>query len=283
MTGSGEVVNVDQARIWDGPEGDLWVAHAEHHDRAVSGFTARLADGARIAEDERVLDIGCGNGETTRDAARAATRGRVVGIDLSGAMLARARSTAAAEGVTNIEFVRGDAQVYPFARGSFDVAVSRFGSMFFSDPVAAFTNVAAAIRSGGRLALMAWRPLAECEWFSEIGRALSLGRPVPTAPAGAPGPFGLSDPDFTRGVLDRAGFVDVVFEPVDAEFEPGSNADEAFAFVSETTFSRLMLDGLDADDVARALDELRSTLAAHDTGDGVKFGASAWLVTAARP
>ncbi len=280
---SENIINVDQARAWDGDEGDHWAAHADRYDTAMRGHRTELRARARIAADDHVLDIGCGNGVTTRDAARAASSGHAVGIDLSASMLERARGAAAAERLTNVDFVRGDAQVRNFEANSFDVVISRFGVMFFSDPTAAFSNIAKAVKPGGRLALVVWKTLAENEWGSEIGRALAVGRETPTPQPGAPSPFGLADADYTRGVLGAAGFTDITLDPFHAPFYGGANTDDAFEYVRGMGFTRIMLQDLDDTMRARALDELRVTLAAHDTGGEVTFDSACWFISATRP
>ncbi|MEU9305798.1 class I SAM-dependent methyltransferase [Streptomyces sp. NPDC048269] len=184
--------NAEQARAWDGEEGTYWPEHADRFDRAVHAHHAHLLAAAAISATDQVLDIGCGTGQTTRDAARRASRGRAVGVDLSAAMLRRARRRAAAEGLPNAEFVQADAQVHPFPAAVFDVAVSRSGTMFFADPVAAFRNIAGALGPGGRLVQMVWQPPAGNEWFLSLTRALAAGRPLPTPPPDAPGPFALA-------------------------------------------------------------------------------------------
>src|SRR3954468_2691442 len=171
-----QVANADQLAAWDGDEGEHWSTHAERYDASVSAASQRLAEVAAIADGEVVLDLGCGCGATTRDAARAAGRGAAVGIDLSSRMLERAHERAAGEGLGNVTFVHGDAQVHEFAPEAFDVVISRFGAMFFADPVAAFANVARATRPGGRAALVAWQALAANEWLTEVRGALALGR-----------------------------------------------------------------------------------------------------------
>ena len=144
---AGEIVNVDQATAWDGPDGEYWVAHQARFDASIAPHHAELMAAAAIAPGERVLDIGCGNGRTSRDAARAAgENGAVLGVDLSGPMLAKAEQLAKDEGIGNLRFEQADAQVYPFEAGAFDVVISRFGVMFFEDPVAAFANIASGAR-----------------------------------------------------------------------------------------------------------------------------------------
>jgi ubiquinone/menaquinone biosynthesis C-methylase UbiE len=147
-----DAANAEQRRAWDGDEGAYWAAHADRFDRAVAPYHERLMSTAAIAPGERVLDIGCGTGQTTRDAARAAAPGGVaLGVDLSSQMLDVARARASDERVRNAAFEQADAQVHPFDAASFDVAISRTGAMFFGDPVAAFTNIHRSLRAGGRM------------------------------------------------------------------------------------------------------------------------------------
>src|SRR5438270_12438978 len=228
-----EIVNVEQAAAWDGPDGEYWAAHQERFDTSIRPHHARLMAAAAIAPGERVLDVGCGNGATSRDAARAAAAGgSVLAVDLSGPMLARAQQSAEAEGLTTIRFEQGDAQVHPFRPGAFDVAISRFGVMFFADPVAAFTNIGSALRPGGRLAILVWQPLAANEWMTAMRDALAVGRDLPVPPPGAPGPFGLADTDFATTVLKAAGFVDIAFAGSEGPFNVGTDGEGAYRFAA---------------------------------------------------
>jgi len=155
--GAGACANAAQAAEWDGPAGAHRTRYAAVFDAEPRPHNERLRAAAGIAPRDRVLDVGCGTGQTTRDAARAATDGSALGIDLSAQMLEHARRIAAEEGLANVSFLQADAQVYQFPVASFDVAISRFGTMFFADPVAAFGNVGHALRPGGRLVLMVWQ------------------------------------------------------------------------------------------------------------------------------
>jgi len=141
--------NAEQARAWDGDEGAYWAGNAGQFDRAVAAYHERFLAAAVIGCADRVLDIGCGTGQTTRDAARAAADGVALGVDLSGQMIALARRLAAGQGIANARFEQADAQIHPFPAASFDVAISRTGTMFFADPAAAFANIARALRPGG--------------------------------------------------------------------------------------------------------------------------------------
>jgi SAM-dependent methyltransferase len=273
--------NVEQLRAWDGDEGAYWAANADSFDRSVAGHHARLLAAAAIGDTDRVVDLGCGTGQTTRDAARAAQRGSALGVDLSARMVDYARRRAAEEGIANAAFEQGDAQIYPFATEAFDVAISRTGAMFFGDLVGAFTNVGRALRPGARVVLLTWQPLARNEWILEFSGALAAGRDLPAPPPDAPGPFALSDPDRVRTVLTSAGFTNVALEAASAGMWFGRDADDAHRFV--IGLLGWMLDGLDDAGRARALDALRSTLAAHETHAGVVYESAAWIIRAVRP
>jgi SAM-dependent methyltransferase len=275
-----EIVNTDQAAAWNGAEGESWTANEDHFNAAIRRHGLRLIEA--VESDDQVLDVGCGCGESTRQAAGAASSGSALGIDLSARMIARARERSRAAGLTNTRFEQADAQVHPFAEAAFDLAISRFGVMFFADPVAAFVNIGRALRPDGRLALLVWRGLAENDWLSAIRGAVAAGRTLPEPETNAPGPFGLADPAMVRQVLTGAGFEGIELVAVDEPLWLGTDTDDAFGFVTAMSVTRGLLDGLDATARADALRELRATLAAHEGRDGVQFGSAAWLITARR-
>ena len=275
-----DAANIDQLRAWDGEEGAYWAANADYFDRAVAEHHRRLLSAAAIAGSDRVLDIGCGTGQTTRDAARQASDGSAVGIDLSAQMLDVARSRAAAEGLTNVTFVQADAQIHGFDAAAFDVAISRTGAMFFADRAAAFANIAGALVPGGRLALVAWQGLAGNEWLREISGALAAGRDLPAPPSDTPGPFSLSDPTVVRDVLTSAGFDDIAVDGCEAPMWFGADAADAHRFV--LGLMGWMLQGLDDEGRERALEGLATTMASHATDGGVLFESAAWVITARR-
>lgn len=267
---------------WDGATGDHWVAYEEQYNAAMSRYGERLFAGAGVRADDRVLDIGCGCGQTTRIAARLAAEGFAHGVDLSAAMLAQARARAAEEGVGNVRFEQADAQVLDFAAGGYDLVISRNGVMFFDDPVAAFANIRRALRPAGRLAFVCWRAPEESE-YSLVPRA-ALGRYVTVAPspggANEPGPHSLADPDRVREVLGGAGFADVRLSPEDEPMDLGADLDEALAFVLGRPHVREPMAELDAATTAKATEELRAALTPYVTPEGVLLRSPAWLVTA---
>jgi SAM-dependent methyltransferase len=272
--------NREQLRAWDGAEGAYWAAHADRFDRSLARYTGAFLETARIRPGERVLDIGCGTGQTTRAAARMAAGGAAVGIDLSSTMLDVARRNAERERLSSVRFVHGDVQVHPFEAGSFDVAISRTGAMFFADPVAAFGNVARALVMGGRLALLVWQPVQANEWFQEIVGAVAAGRPMPAWPPDAPGPFSWGDPGRTRAILTEAGYDDIEIWPMVEPLWFGRDPDDAVAFLSGLL--GWMLDGLGDEARPQALRDLHRVAGAHVTSAGVELGSAAWVVSARR-
>ena len=273
--------NIEQLRAWDGDQGEYWAENAAYFDRLVALHHERLLDLAAIGEHDRVLDVGCGTGQTTRDAARAAPAGSALGVDLSSRMLDYARRHAAEEGVVNVTFAQADAQIHAFDPGAYDVAISRTAAMFFGDHVAAFSNIGRALRAGGRLVLVTWQAPSGNEWIREISGALAAGRGLLAPPPDAPGPFSLADPYRVRSVLTDAGFTGVELDGTSAGMCFGSDTDDAHRFV--LGLMGWMLEGLDDDGRARAIDALHATLAAHATPDGVFFDSAAWTIQATRP
>ncbi|MGH9271020.1 MAG: class I SAM-dependent methyltransferase [Ilumatobacteraceae bacterium] len=275
-----DVVNTDQAAAWDGHEGDVWTEQADRYDRASRRIWRRFVDAELIGRTDRVLDVGCGTGGPTRDIARVAVDGEVTGIDLSTRMLERARQRGAAEGLDNVTFVRGDAQVFSFEPAALDMAMSSFGTMFFSDPHAAFTNIGGGLRRGGTLALLAWRTLQENDWLMSLRGALAVGRELPVPPPDAPSPFGLADADRVRSILESAGFQRVVLEPIDEQVDLGVDASDALAFANEMGMVEGLTHELDVPTRAEAMSNLADLFAERETVDGVLFGSAAWLITA---
>jgi SAM-dependent methyltransferase len=273
--------NANQFQAWDGDEGAYWAAHAEHFEAALTGYDGPFFAAAAIGDTARVLDIGCGTGRDTREAGRRARAGSALGVDLSSAMLDVARRTAQREGLHNVRFEQADAQIHPFDKQAFDVAISRTTAMFFGDPLAAFTNIGHALRPAGRLVLLLWQSLPGNEWIRKIRGALAAGRDLPAPPPGAPGPFALSDPDRARSLLSAGGFTDIELDGLEEPMYFGPDPDAAHQVLSGQM--GWMVQGLDETRRAHALDALYRTLQAHHTERGVAFGSAAWLITATRP
>jgi SAM-dependent methyltransferase len=274
------IVNGAQAQAWNGYEGEHWAANYDRYDAVNGGFNDVLLDAAAIGDRDRVLDLGCGNGQLTRAAARRARFGQATGIDLSDPMLARARDRAQAENVPNASFVQGDVQVHPFREGSFDVAVSRFGIMFFADPVAAFANVGRALRPGGRLAFVCMTGLSG----TDLGTVFGATAPYLPRPTGADGtgPTSFADPAHTRSVLTDAGFRDITSTRVEAEQVWGRDGADAAEFITGWGPVKFHLEQAAPDDAARAVAALTAALRQFTEPEAVRLRGTAWLVTALR-
>jgi SAM-dependent methyltransferase len=273
--------NTEQLRAWDGDEGAYWAAHADRFDRGIAAHHRRFMEAAGLDRRDRVLDVGCGTGQTTRDAARGASDGAALGVDLSAAMLDVARRRAADERLANVRFEQADAQLHAFEPAAFDVALGRTSAMFFGDRVAALANVGRALRPGGRLVLLTWQPLARNGWIQAFVGALATGRPAPAPPPGAPGPFSLAEPEEIRAVMSAAGYVDVRLEDVREPMWFGADAEDATQFV--LGLMGWMLADLDDTARATAVDALRRSTAAHADVNGVRYASAAWIIRATRP
>jgi SAM-dependent methyltransferase len=274
-----DIVNVEMAQAWDGSEGAHWADNAASFERVSRRFWARLREQAPIAADERVIDVGCGNGASTCELAEAVPSGSALGIDLSQRMLANGRQRAAANGIANVQFVHGDAQAYSFEPAAATLAVSMFGCMFFADPVAAFRNIGTGLTGDARLALLAWREFEHNEWVSSIRTAVAPELPPP--PPGV-GPFSWADGDRVRAVLSDARFGDIDLTSVDEMTDLGADADAAYAFMRSLGLVRGLLEQVGTDDEDERLARLKGELERRATPDGVLLPGSAWLITARR-
>ncbi|MDA3643965.1 class I SAM-dependent methyltransferase [Saccharopolyspora indica] len=271
------IANHEQYRTWNGQDGHHWADHHQRYDAMAGGFAGRLLDAAAIVEDDRVLDIGCGTGLTTRVAALRAHRGRAVGVDLSAPMLDRARRSAAAEGIGNVHFEQADAQVHPFPQRDFDVVISQAGVMFFADPAAAFTNIGRALRTGGRLAFVCHRDPAE--EVQALFAALAAHLPMPEMQDHAPGVVDFADPEHVRAVLTAAGFDRTAVTGIEVPSVVGANAAEAADFLLAGQLSSMTRNA-----APRAVDDARQAviqvLLDCERGGVVRLPARGWLVTA---
>lgn len=277
MTGDAPAANAAQAEYWNSEEGAHWVDSQERYDAMLEPFIAPVLAAADLGTDTTAVDVGCGTGATTR--AAAARAAHVTGLDISGPMIAAAARIAAATGVTNAGFAVADVQTAA-ALPAVDVAISRFGVMFFDDPVAAFTNLR---RTAGRLAFVCWQPMLENEWMTvpAFAAAAHVGIPTPGDPD-APGPFAFGDADRVRTVLTDAGWTDVGIEPFRTSMLVGGqgSVEDTIMFLRSTGMGRILFSEAESSTVTAALDAVREALASHHDGDGVRLDTATWIVTA---
>ena len=278
-------LNAKQIEFWNSPVGDSWTEMMDSQDRMLGPLGGAAMAAAEIALDDRVVDIGCGCGTTTLELARReGPAGYVLGIDVSTPMLERARERAAREENSSIDLQNRDAATYQFEPQSFDRAYSRFGVMFFADPAAAFSNIRAALKSGGRLAFVCWQPLELNPWMAKTISVATqyLERPDPPGPDD-PGPFAFREPDRVNGILFDAGFTGIEITPNRLALEFGADIEGAV--------SKLTQLGPMAQPIAQAAEDvqvrIKSDLAAavedYLTDDGVKIDSATWIVSAKNP
>ncbi len=267
--------NTDQIAFWSGDPGKKWVTFQPILDRLFAEATDALFAGADVRPGQRVLDIGCGAGDVTvRAADLVGPEGHALGVDVSPPLVDHARRRA--EGYPNADFALGDAQVHPFETGGFDRVISRFGVMFFEDPVAAFRNMHRALAPGGTMCLLGWAAQAENPW-SQIARdagVAQLGAPAPEPP-GTTGQFAFADLGWVVGLIEAGGFAGVTGEVVDIRLHIDGDARQA-AHLATTIgpVARIMNEykGTEADRVAIA-DVVEDGFRAFETADGVRIPA----------
>ena len=281
MTLAAEGPNAEQIRYWNETIAPRWIEQEAMLDAQIAPLGLAVIERAKVARGERVLDVGCGCGQTTLQLAeRVGATGCVLGVDVSAPMLGRARERA--KGLANVRFENADAQTWRSAE-RFDLAFSRFGVMFFADPEAAFANLRGALRREGRLAFVCWQAIERNPWLLVPMRALAgiVEFPAPPAP-GAPGPFAFADPDRVRAILSRAGFAGIELAPLagDLAIGAGGDLDRAVGFAMQMGPASALLREADAALRERARAAIRAALAPFVTPTGVRADYAAWAVTA---
>lgn len=279
--------NAGQVEFWNAEPGRNWVAHAADMDAMMRGILDLLMAAAAPHPGERALDIGCGAGASTFALAEAVgPTGAVLGLDISAPLLERAEAHCAGRGATNVRFERADAQDHPLAPEGFDLAASRFGVMFFADPVAAFRNVRTALRPGGRIAFVAWAGPEVNPWFATPQRiAVARLGPVDPVPPEAPGPMAFRDADRVCGILTAAGFEDVVGETVATHQHHPGGVEAVIRLARDVgPTSRVLRERNGTpEDQAAILAALAEDFAQYSGPDGIKIPAAINVFTGRRP
>ncbi len=285
------IENADQIAYWNEAAGAKWAANQERLDRLMAPLTEALLAGAAARTGERVLDVGCGCGEVAlRLATMVGASGHVAAVDVSAPMLAHAASREAAlpaggtamGGRAAVDWQRSDAMTRHFAPDH-DLVVSRFGVMFFDDPLRAFANLRAAMRPGARLAVLTWRRRADVEWMNAPLEWLTALQPMPDDATGAIGPFALANPETTCRMLTRAGLADVTATPVDGSLTIGAGAsdaaavDDALVLLGGTGLAAASLRAMEPDAHRQACALLRAGIEGRVSGGRVALGGACWL------
>jgi SAM-dependent methyltransferase len=274
--------NADQVVYWGGPAGQRWMERQETLDVVLEPIQAILLERAAVAAGERVIDIGCGCGASSIALAqRVGPTGRVTALDISPPMLGRARERAPAG--LPLEFVLADATVHAFEPGAADLLVSRFGVMFFADPVLSFRNMRKGLRPGGRVAFACWRALDLNPWMHlPLQSALKHVAAPPRSGADEPGPFAFAREERVRGILEGAGFCAVGMEAVDLALDlaAGRGLDAAVTGALAIGPVRRALEGQPPEVLDKVESTVRAALAPRQSGATVPLGASVWIATA---
>ena len=271
-----------QRTFWNSEATRRWVTEQARIDQLMADLTEAALAAAAPKQGERVLDVGCGTGTTVLRLAEAVgPSGRVLGVDISEQQLALARQRVAAAGANQAQLVLDDAATHHFAPETFDLGFSRFGVMFFADPVAAFRNIRGAMKRSGRLLLAVFRSGAENPWATASVAAISHLVP-PSAPLGPeePGQFSWSDPARVKRILDGAGFRNVVPTPLDLSFVMGRNAAEAAEFATFIGQGARLLHGQPDETRQAARVAFEGFFKAHEGPNGVTLPGALWLVSA---
>ena len=279
---AGHDLNADQIAYWNGPGGQHWADRQQAQDVVLGPVSEVLIDRARARSGERIVDVGCGCGATAVALAhQVGPTGHVLGVDISGPMLARGRQVAPAG--LPVEFVLADATVHPFEPAGFDLLVSRFGVMFFAEPARSFANLHRGLRPSGRLAFACWRDPRENPFFMAPLQAAYKHVPkLPQLGPEDPGPFSFASEARVRRILGEAGFSGVEMEPCNLALDIaiGRGLDTAVQSALEIGPAARALAEQPPDVVAAATDSIREALAVYLRGQSVPLPASIWIVTA---
>jgi SAM-dependent methyltransferase len=272
--------NDAQIEYWNTSAGQTWSQHQAQLDRQLDGLGLEAMRVLAPEKGERILDVGCGCGETTLQlAGRVGPSGAVVGADISEPMLEVARGRPVPEGSARPDFRNLDAQTADLGSGAFDGVFSRFGVMFFADPAAAFANIRRALKPGGRLAFVCWRPFADNPWMREpMAAAAPLLPPMPPPDPTAPGPFAFADGERVRSILGKAGFSGVAVEPFDASIGGGNVDDTVNLTLRVGPLGRVLRETPGA--TGAVVGAVRGAIQPYETPSGVFMPAAVWIVSA---
>ncbi len=269
--------NQKQIEFWNGDAGKKWVGDQEKMDQMLNPLSDVAIDIAEPQFDERVMDVGCGCGATTVELARRGAK--VWGIDVSAPMLSRARERG--EEYPGMVFTEADASSYEFSSEQ-QLIFSRFGVMFFANPVEAFTNLRSALVPRGRMVFLCWQAANKNEWISRVGQAVKKFLPEPTdvPDPRAPGPFAFAEQPYLEGILSQAGFQNVEFQSLSIDLKLASTVEEALDFQSNIGPLSAVIAQLEGKIRDEAMNEAKEVLQDSMSAEGIKLGSAVWLVTA---
>ena len=269
--------NIEQAEYWNGRMGDAWTSVEHYIDQLLEPLSSQAIALAKVKSDDVVLDVGCGCGTTSLQIARTAKR--VLGVDISHKMIDQAQEKTR----DNLSFSVADAADESFER-AYSLLFSRFGVMFFAEPISAFANLRKAMSDNGRMAFLCWQAPPLNPWMSIPGAAIQPYLPADTPPPDpqAPGPFTFGDANYAKSVVESAGFHDFTYQPIEADLFLGQTLDEVMAFQTQVGPLSALLASADAETGQQAMTALEEALRDHMTPDGLTLPAAAALLMATR-
>lgn len=284
MMTTGPTQNGDQIAYWNSAVADRWARRQAEIDAMMTPFTDALLGAANLGPEGpwRVLDVGCGSGETTLLAAEIGHE--LTGLDVSTSLLELARARVAKAGLSNVDFFLGDASRM-FIDPPFDLVMSRFGVMFFDDPPKAFKNLAKMTRKGGRIVFVCWRSPTQNQWVTLPMSALDgLVEAGVAKQADGPGPFAFADPEKVRGILSGAGFEQIKITPFDGEMMMGkpSGVEAAAAYIAEIGPAARAIADLPKERRPEVIKRLEAAVAPLMRGDALMLQGGVWVVEAVR-
>ncbi len=279
------VRDADLTAYWNGPGGRRWTERGDAPETIFAPIAELLYARARVAPGERVIDSGCGGGATTLAiASQVGAAGAAIGVDVSALMIARARERV--DRKIAATFVLADAGSHDFPPGWANLLFSRFGVMFFVDPVASFANLRRGLARGGRVVFACWREARRNPWQMIALKAACKHVPrLPEVGPEDPGPFSFADEARVRRILAAAGFDQIVLTPVDLELDvaAGQGLEAALGALQQIGAASRALEGQPEALRAAAVEEIRTALAPHQRGQSVPLGAAIWIAEAVNP
>lgn len=276
----------NQEQYWSAEGGDIWLQNLRNFESMIAPIGHVLIEEALTGNHKNIIDIGCGGGVTTFEIAKSiGTGGSIIGVDISQSLITDCSNRADNQGIKNIEFVCGDAASIELPKEWADLIISRFGVMFFNDPVAAFTHIAKSLTPYGALAFSCWAPLPENPWMNKLLTILGKYTALPKPEPGAPGPFAYSNPDYIRSILTSAGYKNIDVKAWSGELligMPGMSPEEAARFLfSSSSLVRAVKNNI-VDQEAIIFAEFTQELATYFKNGGVYMPARSWIISAVK-
>jgi SAM-dependent methyltransferase len=278
-------VNAPQIEYWNGPAGDKWARLADAQDHMLGALGSTAMNVCDIHPGHSVLDVGCGSGTTTIEIARRVGKtGHVLGIDISTPMLDVGRARRNALDIDNVTFENKDVSTYPFEADTFNRVFSRFGVMFFADPINAFSNIRSGLQAGGRIAFVCWQAKDKNPWIEIPMKVVLQHVPAPPpADPEAPGPMAFADPERVRHILSGAGFAEIKIEPFETLIPFEADVSGSVQRMVQIGPASRLLSSASEDVIVRVKSDLSDAIARFQTDNGVMIDGATWIVSAISP